>query len=168
MMMHYIMKQLLLLQSADTSLNIMVERLDNMSSFIIGLGTSVEDIVTSVDSAAIDLRNLIGRIEAGEGALGALIADESVYDSIKTIVSNLTGTTYSAKLGADAFAENMEALKHNWLFKGYFEDRGYWSQTEYENKLNAQIESIEQSKKELEVKIQRLEELEKKLSQNDN
>jgi phospholipid/cholesterol/gamma-HCH transport system substrate-binding protein len=79
-----------IVQSADTSLNIMVERLDKMSSFIIGLGTSVEDIVSSVDSAAIDLRNLIGRIEAGEGALGALIADESVYDSIKTIVSNLT------------------------------------------------------------------------------
>jgi phospholipid/cholesterol/gamma-HCH transport system substrate-binding protein len=132
------------------------------------LGTSVEDIVSNVDSAAIDLRNLIGRIEAGEGALGALIADESVYDSIKTIVSNLTNTTYSAKLGADSFAENMEALKHNWLFKGYFEDRGYWSQTEYENKLDAQLESIEQSKKELEAKIQRLEELEKKLSQNNN
>lgn len=157
-----------IVQSADTSLKIMVERLDKMSSFIIGLGTSVEDIVSNVDSAAIDLRNLIGRIEAGEGALGALIADESVYDSIKTIVSNLTGTTYSAKIGADAFSENMEALKHNWLFKGYFEDRGYWSQTDYENKLNAQLESIEQSKKELEAKIQRLEELEKKLSQNVN
>ncbi len=157
-----------IVQSADTSLNIMVERLENMSSFIIGLGTSVEDIVSNVDSAAIDLRNLIGRIEAGEGALGALIADESVYDSIKTIVSNLTTTTYSAKLGADSFAENMEALKHNWLFKGYFEDRGYWSQTEYENKLDAQLENIEQSKKELETKIQRLEELEKKLSRNDN
>lgn len=157
-----------IVQSADTSLNIMVERLEKMSSFIIGLGTSVEDIVSNVDSAAIDLRNLIGRIEAGEGALGALIADESVYDSIKTIVSNLTTTTYSAKQGADAFAENMEALKHNWLFKGYFEDRGYWSQTEYENKLDAQLENIEQSKKELETKIQRLEELEKKLSRNDN
>jgi phospholipid/cholesterol/gamma-HCH transport system substrate-binding protein len=155
-----------IVQSADTSLNIMVERLDKMSSFIIGLGTSVEDIVSSVDSAAIDLRNLIGRIEAGEGALGALIADESVYDSIKTMVSNLTSTTYSAKLGVDAFSENMEALKHNWLFKGYFEDRGYWSQTEYENKLDAQLENIEQSKKELEAKIQRLEELEKKFSQS--
>lgn len=157
-----------IVQSADTSLNIMVERLEKMSSFIIGLGTSVEDIVQSVDSAAIDLRSLIGRIEAGEGALGALIADESVYDSIKTIVSNLTNTTYSAKIGTEAFSENMEALKHNWLFKGYFEDRGYWSQTEYENRLNEQIESIEKSRKELELKIQRLEELEKKLSQNDN
>lgn len=157
-----------IVQSADTALNIMVNRLEKMSGFIIGLGTSVEEIVSNVDSAAIDLRNLIARIEAGEGALGAMIADESVYDSIKTIISNLTGTTYSAKLGADAFSENMEALKHNWLFKGYFEDRGYWSQTEYENRLNEQIESIEKSKKELEVKIQRLEELEKKLSNNVN
>ena len=27
--------------------------------------------------------------------------------------------------GAFRFAENMEALKHNFLFKPYFEERGY-------------------------------------------
>lgn len=157
-----------IVQSADTSLNIMVNRLERMSGFIIGLGSSVEGIIGNVDSAAIDLRNLISSIEGGEGALGALIADESVYDSIKTVVHNLTQTTYSAKIGTEAFAENMEALKHNWLFKKYFEERGYWSKTEYEEKLNAQIIEIEKSKKELDERLNRLEELEKKLSNEDN
>ncbi|MCW8850311.1 MAG: MlaD family protein [Melioribacteraceae bacterium] len=157
-----------IVQSADTSLNIMVNRLERMSGFIIGLGSSVEGIIGNVDSAAIDLRNLIASIEGGEGALGALIADESVYDSIKTVVHNLTQTTYSAKIGTEAFAENMEALKHNWLFKKYFEERGYWSKTEYEEKLNAQIAEIEKSKKELDERLNRLEELEKKLTNEDN
>ncbi len=80
------------------------------------------------------------------------------------MVHNLTKTTYSAKIGTEAFAENMEALKHNWLFKKYFEERGYWSKTEYEEKLNAQINEIEKSKKELDERLNRLEELEKKLS----
>lgn len=153
-----------IVESADTALNIMVDRLERMSGFIIGLGTSVEGIVGNVDSAAIDLRNLIAKIENGEGALGALISDQSVYDSIKTVVHNLTKTTYSAKIGTEAFSENMEALKHNWLFKKYFEERGYWSKTEYEEKLNAQINEIEKSKKELDERLNRLEELEKKLS----
>ncbi len=47
-----------IVESADTALNIMVDRLERMSGFIIGLGTSVEGIVGNVDSAAIDLRNL--------------------------------------------------------------------------------------------------------------
>ncbi|MCB0731091.1 MAG: MCE family protein [Ignavibacteriae bacterium] len=157
-----------IVQSANTSLNTMVDRLDKMTGFIIGLGTGVEDIVANVDSAAIDLRSLISKIEQGEGALGALISDESVYDSIKTVVSNLTKTTYAAKIGTEAFAENMEALKHNWLFKKYFEERGYWSRTDYEAKINAQIEYLEESKKELDEKILEIQQLEKRVNESSN
>ncbi len=152
-----------IVQSADSTLKIMVDRLEKMSGFIIGLGTNVEDIVASVDSAAVDLRNLVAKIERGEGALGALIADESVYDSIKTIVSNLTQTTAEAKLGTEAFAENMEALKHNWLFKNYFEQRGYWSKSEVENKIDNQLKLIQEQNKQLDLKIKQLQELENRL-----
>ena len=157
-----------IVQSADTALNTMVDRLDRMSSFIIGVGTNFEEIVANVDSASIDLRNLIGSIEKGEGALGALIADESVYDSIKTVVNNLTKTTYASKVGAEAFVENMEALKRNWLFKKYFEERGYWSKVDYEAELDAKLLEIEEGQRELDIKIQRLEELEKRISENNN
>ncbi len=33
----------------------------------------------------------------------------------------------------------MEALRHNWFFKGYFEDRGYWDKAEYEKEIDAKI-----------------------------
>lgn len=155
-----------IVQTADTALYIMVNRLEKMSGFIIGLGGSLEAIVSNVDSAAIDLRSLISNIEKGEGALGALLSDKSVYDSIKTVVKNLTQTTYSAKVGTEAFAENMEALKRNWLFKKYFEERGYWSKADYELKINNQLEEIKKSQLLLDDKILRLEELEKKLSEN--
>jgi len=157
-----------IVKSADTALVTMVDRLERMSGFIIGLGTGIEDIVGNVDSAAIDLRNLISKVEDGEGALGALIADESVYDSIKTVVANLTSTTLAAKIGTEAFAENMEALKHNWLFKKYFEERGYWSKSEYEGMLNEKIKAINIQNEELDRKIIRLQELEKKISTGSN
>ncbi len=153
-----------IVQSADESLKKMVGRLEQMSGFIIGLGTTVEDIIINVDSAAIDIRNLVGNIEKGEGALGALISDKSVYDSIKVIVANLTKTTSEAKMGTEAFAENMEALKHNWLFKNYFEQRGYWSKSEYENKIDDKLIMLEEHNKKLDIKLKELEELEKKIS----
>jgi phospholipid/cholesterol/gamma-HCH transport system substrate-binding protein len=158
------MESVSIVQSADTALNTMVDRLDRMTGFILGVGTSVEQIVANVDSAAIDLRNLIASIEQGEGALGALIADESVYDSIKTVVNNLTKTTYAAKLGTEAFSENMEALKRNWLFKKYFEERGYWSKADYEAELDAKLKQIEENSRQLEIRMIQLKELEESLS----
>jgi len=79
-----------------------------------------------------------------------------VYDSIKAVVHNLTQTTYSAKVGTEAFAENMEALKHNWLFKGYFEERGYWTQAEYEAELDKKIGELNRQNEELEQKLSEL------------
>lgn len=152
-----------IVQSADTALINVVDRLERISGFIIGLGESVDNIVGNVDSAAIDVRKLIARIESGEGALGALIADESVYDSIKTMLHNLTETTYQAKLGTESFAENMEALKHNWLFKKYFEERGYWSRIDYEAKIDQKLDEIEKQKEKLEDKIKELKALEQRV-----
>ncbi len=36
----------------------------------------------------------------------------------------------------------MKALKHTWFFKGYFEDRGYWDETDYEKELDEKIDSL--------------------------
>lgn len=38
---------------------------------------------------ARDLRSIVGRIEKGEGSLGALINDPTVYDDLKTILGNV-------------------------------------------------------------------------------
>ncbi len=157
-----------IVQSADTSLKVMVGKLEKMTDFIIGIGSGIDEIVNNVDSAALDLRRLISRIENGEGALGALIADENSYDSIKTIISNVTRSTDAAKEGAEAFAENMEALKHNWLFKKYFEERGYWKKSEFELNLDKKIENLYIQQAKLDEKIKELKELEKELNQKVN
>ena len=38
-------------------------------------------------------------------------------------------------MGSFSFYQNMEALKHNFLFKGYFEDLGYWDKTGFEKTM---------------------------------
>jgi outer membrane protein OmpA-like peptidoglycan-associated protein len=50
--------------------------------------------------------------------MGALLNDKKVYQQV-------TAATEQAKEGAADFQENMEALKHNFLLRGFFKKRGY-------------------------------------------
>ena len=43
------------------------------------------------------------------------------------VTTNLQQTLDDARSAMSAFAENMEALKHNFLVRGFFNDRGYFN-----------------------------------------
>jgi phospholipid/cholesterol/gamma-HCH transport system substrate-binding protein len=57
----------------------------------------------------------------------------------------------------------MEALKHNWLFKSYFEQRGYWDKLQYEKDLDSKIFMLQKQNKILDDKIREMLELQDKL-----
>ncbi len=65
-----------------------------------------------------NLKAISSKINQGEGTIGALVNDRKMYDQ-------LNAATTQAKEGAAAFQENMDALKHNWLLRGFFNKRGY-------------------------------------------
>ncbi|MBN1638476.1 MAG: MCE family protein [Ignavibacteriales bacterium] len=155
-----------IIESADYSLKIMTQRLEEISSFIIESGVSIESVIGNVDSVIIGIRDLVTNVQEGKGVLGALIADETLYDSIRVVINNLVKTTDEAVRGSRSFVENMEALKHNWLFKGYFEGIGYWDTEEYEKNINEKIDELKRQNTELDRKIIELKELEKKLNKN--
>ena len=45
----------------------------------------------------------------------------------------------------------MEALKHNFFFKGYFEDIGYWDKADYEKSIDNQEKMLKEKAKELKM-----------------
>ena len=137
--------------------------LKEITNVVTGLGIYLVNVIASVDSTIKKVDNLVLRVNQGEGVLGALVSDKSAYDSVKAIINNLIITANQARMGAERFAENMEALKHNWLFKGYFERRGYWERSEYEKELDMKLEEIKRQQRELEKRIQELRELEKRV-----
>ncbi len=155
-----------LTKSADKSLNVITKRLDEISEIIVATSGGIKKVIGQVDTTIIDVRNLLNNIFNGEGVVGKLIGDKKMADSIVTVISNLTKTSEYAKYATISFAENMDALKHNWLFKNYFEQRGYYSQTEYEKALNNQIEDLKKQQSILDSKIKELNELETKLKSN--
>lgn len=59
------------------------------------------------------LAEIMSKINSGEGTLGRLIQDT-------TIARNLDQTIVNLKKSSKGLNENMEAAKHNFLLKGYF------------------------------------------------
>jgi phospholipid/cholesterol/gamma-HCH transport system substrate-binding protein len=68
--------------------------------------------------AATNLDLVTAKINGGKGSLGELVNDRQVYNELNT-------TTAQAAAGATAFKDNMQALQHNFLLRGYFNKRGY-------------------------------------------
>ena len=150
-------------KSADRNLTTITERLEDVSNFIIDMGGGVKSIMNNVDSAIVDVKYMISDVKKGKGTLGLLMKDESVYDSVKATINNLVGTTEATMIGARRFAENMEALKHNWLFKSYFEQRGYWETADYEKSIDEKILELRKQNEEFQKRINELKDLEKQV-----
>jgi phospholipid/cholesterol/gamma-HCH transport system substrate-binding protein len=60
-----------------------------------------------------ELAEIMTKINSGEGTLGRLIQDT-------TIAKNIDQTIINLKKSSKGLNENMEAVKHNFLFKGFF------------------------------------------------
>ena len=150
-------------QTGAKSLATITNRMNDVSDLIINTTSSVKTVVANVDSAIYDIRGLLNKIDKGQGALGKLIADKSMADSIKSIINNFVKTSEQTKSATSSLAENMEALKHNWLFKGYFEDRGYWNKENYEKELDSKLNELKKQQDLLDKKMEELKELEARL-----
>lgn len=67
--------------------------------------------VQELDATVSNLNSISGKINRGSGTVGALVNDRTLY---KNVTEGLT-----------AFQEDMQALKHNFLLRGFFKKRGY-------------------------------------------
>lgn len=70
------------------------------------------------------------KINSGEGTLGRLIQDTA-------IARNLNQTILNLKKGSKGLGENMEAAKHNFLFRGYFKKKEKAAEQKAEEKRGA-------------------------------
>ena len=120
------------------------------------LSVSVRDVVRRVDSVVTGVNVMCTRLNGGEGTIGKLLNERTIYDSLLLAVRNTVGTTEEAKVGAGRFAEDMEALKHNWFFKGYFEDRGYWDDADHAKELERKIDSLKTLERRIAGELQEL------------
>lgn len=82
---------------------------ENVFAFMQGLQATV----AKTEVASDQLGEIMMKINNGEGAIGMLIKDS-------VLVNNIDETILNLKESSIGLNENMEALKHNLFFRGYF------------------------------------------------
>jgi len=98
----------------DDNAQIPSEEASDIADLTKRAGLAMEDM----QAVAEHLKNIGAKIEAGQGTMGALVNDRALYDQLQK-------TTVQAQAAATGFKDNMDALKRNFLLRGFFKNRGY-------------------------------------------
>jgi phospholipid/cholesterol/gamma-HCH transport system substrate-binding protein len=95
-----------------------------------GILDSSQQAIQNATRATANLDSISAKIDRGQGTVGALVNNKQLYSNLERTTSVMHETVVHAQAGAADFQENMEALKHNFLVRGYFKNRGYENSTE--------------------------------------
>jgi phospholipid/cholesterol/gamma-HCH transport system substrate-binding protein len=95
-----------------------------------GILDTSQQTLNNVTLAAENLSSISGKINQGQGTIGALVNDKKIYTQMDQTTAGLRDTVNHAQAGVAAFQENMEAMKQNVLLRGYFKKRGYENSSE--------------------------------------
>lgn len=74
---------------------------------------NLESSSQEIESMLVDINTVVDEFNSSEGAFNYIVKDTSLVNSLKSTLDNINE-------GTDKFNQNMEALKHNFLFRGYF------------------------------------------------
>jgi phospholipid/cholesterol/gamma-HCH transport system substrate-binding protein len=92
---------------------------------------SLQKTAAKTEVASSQLGEIMVKINNGEGAIGMLIQDT-------TLVNNIDETVINLKESSIGLNENMKALKHNFLFRGYYRRKARKEENRQEEKTEMQ------------------------------
>lgn len=146
------------------------------------LTARADQLVGTAETASAGVNEILTRVYTGDGTVARFLNEDDVYETflataaqlqegagqlqtvsadIRAITDRLNQAAGFGALGAFRFAENMEALKHNFLFRGYFEDRGYYEMAPFEvreaaiSEILADLQERERELLEQEARLER-------------
>jgi phospholipid/cholesterol/gamma-HCH transport system substrate-binding protein len=90
-----------------------------------GILDSSQQAIQNTTLATAHLDSISAKVDQGAGTVGALVNDRQLYYDLEQTTGTMRDTMIQARAGVTDFQENMEALKHNFLLRGYFKNRGY-------------------------------------------
>lgn len=83
-------------------------------------GVKLKTIINNLESSSVEIESVLKNVNSvvddfnsSEGTFNYIVKDTSVVNSLKSTINNINE-------GTDKFNQNMEALKHNFLTRGYF------------------------------------------------
>lgn len=103
---------------------------------------TTDSTMRNIEAATLNVKEITEKVNSGQGTLGRLVNNNDIYRELHATSERIAETAEQAQAGATGFRENMEALKTNWLFRGFFKKRGYVSEADL---TRYQIDSIPKS-----------------------
>jgi phospholipid/cholesterol/gamma-HCH transport system substrate-binding protein len=108
-------------------LNSLIKSIQTNNETVLGMilndtvsGQKLKAIVSNLEASSKEIDGVINSahlvltdLNSSQGALNYIVKDTSLVNNIKSTLKNINE-------GTDKFNENMEALKHNFLTRGYF------------------------------------------------
>jgi outer membrane protein OmpA-like peptidoglycan-associated protein len=89
---------------------------------------SAQGAMESVDQAADNFQQISAKLNRGTGTVGALLNDRTVYNQVREATANLQ--------------EDTEALKHNFLLRGFFKKRGYENEADLKRNAASELPDV--------------------------
>ncbi len=156
--------------SLDSLMNSFSGSSANINKILAQASTTIELVTNdirklqgSIDTITRNVSGITTKINSSQSLVGTLLTDTVFANNIKGVLTNANQTTANLEMGSFSFYQNMEALKHNFLFKGYFEDLGYWDKTGFEKTMQTRETRILNKENELNSRESRLRDFQLKL-----
>ena len=142
-----------LYESTVATANTFQETVAESQNTLRSLTARADELVGVAENASRGVDQILTRVYTGDGTVARFLNDDEVYTTflatatqlqegaaqlqtvsadVRAITDRINQAAGWGALGAFRFSENMEALKHNFLFRGYFEDRGYYESAPFE------------------------------------
>lgn len=146
--------------SYSGQLNVVFAKITNTVDNVSG---DLDNLTKEINKITKDVSEIVRKMNSNESIVGTLLTDTAFANNLKEMMLNANMTTQNLENGTFSFAQNMEALKHNFLFKGYFEDIGYWEKPDWEKNVDKKALELRLKEQELLKKEKELRDLEQRL-----
>jgi phospholipid/cholesterol/gamma-HCH transport system substrate-binding protein len=93
---------------------------------------TTQGALDNVKNATSNINDISSKINQGRGTVGALINDKTIYNQAAATVTSMH--------------EDVDALKHNFLLKGFFNKRGYVDSDELKKHEIAKLPAVQPQK----------------------
>lgn len=141
-----------------------IDNILSKASNVLSIVTNdIQKLQGGIDTITMNLSQITTKVNSNQSLVGTLLTDTVFANNIKAVMHNANQTTANLELGSFSFYQNMEALKHNFLFKGYFEDLGYWNKPEFEKSMDSRETRILNKEHDLDLREIKLMQYQNKL-----
>lgn len=151
-----------LVKDLYSAINQADKTLSELSHAAISVTGSVVLFADTAKTMASKISGIAENIVHGKGSIAKLINDDSLYRDIaslsgmlRSLITEFKDASAKVSRSAGNAVEITEALKHNFLVKDYFEQRGYWDAEDFEKRIEQQLDSLRRLEKTIQERAKR-------------